>query len=234
MRAPAAAPPAAAPVVTAPVVTSRVGVTLIGGGAVTADELAQALSIAPVLVAADSGADEALALGQAPVAVIGDFDSLSGLARAALPAEVLHHIAEQDSTDFQKCLARIEAPFVIAIGFAGRRLDHTLAALNVMARLPAPNVILVAAEDVVFLCPPALSLDLPVGSRLSLFPMGLARGTSEGLEWPIAGLDFAPDGTSGTSNRVTGRVVLRMDGPMLIMLPRAALGAAMAGLGLRG
>lgn len=217
---------------TAPVVTSAGGVTLIGGGAVTRRDLEQALAVAPLLVAADSGADEALELGHRPVAVIGDFDSLSEASRDLLPPEALHHVAEQDSTDFQKCLTRIDAPFIIAVGFAGRRLDHTLAALNVMARLPAPNVILIAAEDIVFLCPPELALDLPVGSRLSLFPMGPSHGTSRGLEWPIDGLDFAPDATSGTSNRVTGKVALTMAGPMLVMLPRAALAATMAGLGL--
>ena len=217
---------------TAAVVTSTGGVTLIGGGAVSARDLDQALAIAPLLVAADSGADEALALGHRPSAVIGDFDSLSDEARELLPAQALHHITEQDSTDFQKCLTRIDAPFIIAIGFAGRRLDHTLAALNVMARLPAPHVILIAAEDIVFLCPPGLRLDLPIGLRLSLFPMGPSRGTSTGLEWPIDGLEFAPGGASGTSNRVTGPVRLTMEGPMLVMLPYGAMGAVMAGLGL--
>ncbi|AUH63078.1 thiamine diphosphokinase [Paracoccus zhejiangensis] len=216
---------------TAPVVTSAGGVTLIGGGAVSERDLEQALALAPLLVAADSGADEALELGHRPSAVIGDFDSLSEAARDLLPPGALYRVAEQDSTDFEKCLTRIEAPFVIAVGFAGRRLDHTLAALNVMARLPAPNVLLIAAEDVVFLCPPALSLDLPIGSRLSLFPMGPSQGTSHGLEWPIDGLDFAPAGASGTSNRVTGPVRLTMTGPMLVMLPRAGLAAALAGLG---
>jgi thiamine pyrophosphokinase len=218
--------------VTAPVVTSAGGVTLIGGGAVTGRDLEQALALAPLLVAADSGADEALDLGHRPVAVIGDFDSLSDATRDMLPPEALHHVAEQDSTDFEKGLTRIDAPFVIAVGFAGRRLDHTLAALNVMARLPAVKVILIAAEDIVFLCPPELALDLPVGSRLSLFPLGPSRGTSKGLQWPIDGLDFAPASTSGTSNRVADRVALTMQGPMLVMLPRSALTAAMAGLGL--
>lgn len=208
-------------------VRSGGGVTLIGGGAVTAADLAQALRIAPVLVAADGGADAALELGARPEAVIGDFDSLSDATRAALPPNAFHHVAEQDSTDFEKCLTRIDAPFVIAVGFSGRRLDHTLAALNVMARLPAPHVILIAAEDIVLLCPPRLSLDIPIGTRLSLFPMGPARGTSEGLEWPIDGLDFAPGGRSGTSNRVTGPLRVTMDGPMLLMLPRELLQAAL-------
>ena len=42
------------------------GVTVIGGGMVTPADLSVALSVAPLLVAADGGADRALALGHAP------------------------------------------------------------------------------------------------------------------------------------------------------------------------
>ena len=98
------------------------GVTLIGGGAVTAEDLSLALSLAPVLVAADGGADAAIALGHLPDRSIGDFDSLDAAARDAIPAERLHRIAEQESTDFEKCLERIEAPLVIGVGYAQQRI----------------------------------------------------------------------------------------------------------------
>ena len=206
------------------------GVTLIGGGAVTAEDLAQALEIAPVLVAADGGADAALALGHLPDMAIGDFDSISDAARDQLGPDRLIHVAEQDSTDFAKALRHISADFVIAVGFSGRRLDHTLAALNVMARHPAPPCIMLAAEDIVFLAPPDLALSLHAGTRVSLFPMGVATGRSEGLRWPIDGIGFAPDGRVGTSNAATGPVRLALEGPMMVMLPRECLQVALAAL----
>ena len=215
---------------TAPAIRAAQGVTLIGGGAVTAADLSLALSLAPVLVAADSGADAAIALGQVPEMAIGDFDSISETARAALGPRRLVHVAEQDSTDFAKALRRIEAPFVLAIGFSGRRLDHTLAALNVMIRHPRPPCIMIAAEDIAFLAPPALDLDLAPGTRVSLFPMGPAGGESRGLRWPVAGIGFAPEGRIGTSNEALGPVGLRLDGPMLVMLPRDTLPLALAAL----
>ena len=196
------------------------GVTLVGGGPVAADDLALALDLAPGLVAADGGADRVLAAGHVPDAVIGDFDSISDAARRAIPADLLHPVAEQDSTDFEKCLTRIAAPFVVAVGFSGGRLDHALAAMNVLARHPAPPVLLLSDQDVALRCPAHLALDLPVGTRLSLFPMGAVSGCSRGLEWPIDGIGFAPDGRIGTSNRVTGPVGLEIDGPMLLILPR--------------
>ena len=52
-------------------------VTLVGGGAIDPGDLDLALSRAPALVAADSGAAPVLAAGHVPDAVFGDFDSIS-------------------------------------------------------------------------------------------------------------------------------------------------------------
>ncbi|MFC3571116.1 thiamine diphosphokinase [Paracoccus simplex] len=201
-------------------------VTLIGGAPVVARaDLQQALRLAPVVAAADSGADTALSHGLMPAAVWGDFDSISARARAEIPAENQHPIAEQDSTDFEKCLARLDTPFVIALGFSGARHDHFLSALGVLARRIGPPCLLIAGEDVITLAPPRLALDLAPGTRVSLFPMGPASGRSTGLKWPIDGLAFAPTGRSGTSNEATGPVTLECEGPMLLILPRSELPA---------
>ena len=81
-----------------------------------------------------------------------------------------------------------------------------------------------------------LVLDLPIGSRLSLFPMGTVEGESEGLRWPLKGLHFAPDGMIGTSNEVAApEVTLQFSAArMLVILPRSALVAALDGFGLSG
>lgn len=206
------------------------GITIIGGGAVTQADLRDALHHAPLLVAADGGADRALALGRVPDWVIGDLDSLSQAGRARIAPESLVHEAEQDSTDFVKCLRRVDTPLVMAVGFTGLRLDHTLAALTAIAATDAPRVVMLAADDVIFACPAQLTLPLAAGTRVSLYPMGPARGRSDGLEWPIDGIDFAPGGRVGTSNRATGLVRLHIEGPMLVLLPREALPAALAAL----
>ena len=206
------------------------GVTLAGGGAVGEGDWHEALKRAPILVAADGGADAALAAGHMPAAVIGDFDSITADARAAIPADRQHRITEQDSTDFEKCLSNIEARFVIAIGFSGSRLDHTLAVLSAMARPQRSPVLLLADADIVFAAPPHLSLPLQPGARVSLWPMGPVRGTSTGLRWPIDGIDFAPAGPIGTSNEATGPVTLSVAGPMLVLLPREHLGPALQAL----
>ncbi|AGT09598.1 thiamine diphosphokinase [Paracoccus aminophilus] len=211
------------------VLVSADGVTLIGGGEVSQADLTEARARAPRLVAADGGADQALRFGEMPDAVIGDFDSISPEARAAIPKGRLHHIAEQNSTDFEKCLSRIKAPFVLALGFLGGRIDHELAVLSRISQDPA-RIILIGAEDIIFRAPAHFAIDLPIGSRFSLFPMGPSSGHSHGLRWPIARIGFAPNGRIGTSNEVSGPVELEITGPMLIILPRAALDAALTAL----
>jgi thiamine pyrophosphokinase len=215
-----------------PIVQSTHGITLAGGGPFSARDLRLALARAPLAVAADSGADRLLRLGVMPAAVIGDMDSILPATRAAIPSENQHFVAEQASTDFDKALRLIEAPLVLALGFAGARLDHGLAAFHTLIARSERRCILIGPQDVAFAAPPRLELDLGSGEPLSLFPMAPVTGTSTGLEWPIAGLSFAPDGMIGTSNRVVARrVVLEFDRRgMLVILPRRRLDAAIRAL----
>lgn len=206
------------------IVHSQSPVLLVGGGECAEDALTNAMKVSQTIVAADGGAAEVLARGYMPDSVIGDMDSLDAGLQARLASGVLMHIAEQDSTDFDKCLRHIEAPLVEAHGFLGARVDHQLAAFTVLVRRADRRCVLVGTHDVVFVAPPKLMLDLPIGMRFSLFPMAGLTGRSEGLRWPIDGIEFSPDGRIGTSNEVTGPVTLEMDGRgMLVILPPEAL-----------
>ena len=216
----------------APIVQSTHGVTLAGGGPFSARDLKLALARAPLAVAADSGADRLLRLGVPPVAVIGDMDSISTEARSRIPVERQHFVAEQVTTDFDKALRSIAAPLVLALGFAGARLDHGLAAFSTLIARAERRCILIGPQDVAFAAPARIDLQVSPGDAVSLFPMARVTGHSEGLQWPIAGLRFAPDGMIGTSNRaVARRVVLKFDRRgMLVILPRRRLDAAIRAL----
>ncbi len=201
---------------------------MIGGGIVPADLLALLRESAPTVVAADAGADRALAAGLTPDWLIGDLDSVSDAARRALPPPRVVALAGQDDTDFEKCLSRIEAPAILCAGFTGGRADHMLAVLAALARYPGRRAVVIDDSDIIFHAR-ALTIDLPVGSRLSLFPLRPVGGRSTGLAWPIDDLVLAPMGTVGTSNRVTGPVQLAFDSDgMLVILPRAALASLLA------
>ena len=205
----------------APIVQTSTFVTLLGAGDARIAQIQRSLALAPILIAADGGADSALAAGKEPDAVIGDFDSVSDAARARIPEDRFHRISDQETTDFDKALRSIAAPLILAIGFTGGRIDHTLACLDVMLRYSDTRCILSGEADVLCLLPPELRLQLPAGTRLSLFPLRSVKVDSVGLKWSTDGLSFAPGERSGTSNEATGgEVVLQAFGPgMLLILP---------------
>ncbi|WP_170769374.1 thiamine diphosphokinase [Ruegeria lacuscaerulensis] len=203
-------------------------ITLVGGGEINPKDIELALIRAETCVAADGGAAPLLDAGVIPDAVIGDFDSLSPDHKARIPADRLFPIREQDSTDFDKVLRNVETPLALGVGFLGARLDHQLAVLNALVRHQDRPCILLGAQEVVFHAPPRITLPLAVGETVSLFPLRRITGRSQGLEWPIDGLELAPDGQVGTSNRVVSEVTLEMEGPgLLVMVPRDALDQVM-------
>ena len=198
------------------IVESKEPLTLVGGGTLFKGDLEAALALAPRLVAADGGAGAALAAGYMPEAVIGDFDSLTPGMRAQLPEASLHPIPEQDSTDFGKALRSISAPLVLGAGFLGDRVDHQLAAFNVLVQPGRCPCIILGATEVIFHLHRETRLPVEAGDLVSLFPMQPVTARSEGLDWPLEGLKMSPAGQIGTSNRALGPAVVRPDGPGLL------------------
>jgi len=202
------------------IVFSEEPVLLVGGAIGNNSQLLDVLEEVSTVVAADSGADWLMQVGRVPDALIGDLDSVSEATQQAIPSDRVHHIAEQDSTDFDKALRSIDAPLIIGIGFLGGQVDHLLAAMTVLARYPDRAIVLVGEDDVVLHLPPTFDLDLVRDTRVSLYPMREVSGRSTGLRWPIDGLVFSPGTRVGTSNKADGPVTLNMDGTgMLLIVP---------------
>lgn len=199
-------------------IDSKTPITLVGGGPVDAVQLADAVRVAPLVVAADGGVHRAMDLGQKVDHVIGDMDSID---MSKVEGPQLHPLAEQMSTDLDKCLYSTDAPYYLGLGFLGGRLDHQLAACHSLLRAFDKRVVLIGDEDICFLAPLSLTLNLPIGTRISLFPMGDVSGRSTGLKWPIHAYQFAPAKMIGTSNETDAGVVeMHFDArKMLTILP---------------
>ena len=198
------------------------GVTFLGGGIVRNKDLLTSIKLAPNLVAADGAADIAIKNNMTPYAVIGDMDSISkdffDKNKKVKKVEIL----EQETTDFEKCLMRVKAKFAIAIGFLGARLDHQLAVLNTISSHDKYPVLLIGEKDIVFSCPGTLNLYLPVGTRVSLFPLKNIKVSTAGLDWNLNNEKLAPlerIGTSNRSNKSEVNVKTNNKG-LLIILPK--------------
>ncbi|MEH6645045.1 thiamine diphosphokinase [Sulfitobacter sp.] len=206
------------------IVHSSDPITLLGGGHANAEDLAEALILAPKLVAVDGGLVTAQLAGMLPDAVIGDMDSAPPEALALVPKAQQHRISEQQSTDFDKALRHVDTPVVVGVGFCGGRVDHQLAAFHTLLVHADRPCLLLGAEEVILLAPPKLSLGMERGDTVSLFPLVEVSGQSSGLEWPIDGLAFDPTRFIGTSNRALGEVAVSLDAPgMLLIVPRQYL-----------
>ena len=206
------------------IVNTAAMITLLGGGSVSRRDLALALELAPILVAADGGANIAFDWDILPHAVIGDLDSIDGLSATALDVPLVF-VDDQNSTDLEKCLAKLPAQIILGIGFFGGRLDHQIAALNAICLVKDRIVLLVGSDDVAFRLPNEFTLKLRQHDRVSLFPMSEVEARSTGLKWSLDGLPFRPNGQIGCSNVALGgdMTVQFLSGDMLMILPKRRL-----------
>ena len=75
-----------------------------------------------------------------------------------------------------------------------------MAALHALIADPRP-IILVGEDDVAFAAHSETCLSLPVGERISLFPLVKVRAVGgEGLKYPVDGLELEAGRQIGTSN----------------------------------
>ncbi|GIS15013.1 MAG: thiamine pyrophosphokinase [Alphaproteobacteria bacterium] len=148
-------------------------VVLIGGGPVarTIPNLIKGLPI----VAVDGGLDSCINYSMVPNYFIGDMDSASSSAKqyAKLNKIPSNFVAEQETTDFEKALMYVDAAGYVCLGFLDGRLDHSLAVLHVIQKQSQKRpILLLGSEDVVLTGPNDFCISLPVGERVSIWPLG--------------------------------------------------------------
>lgn len=178
-------------------------VLLLGGSTLDLNAFHAVRERSELLIAADGGANHLLGSGLVPDAIVGDLDSLMHVENWRRQSQLVH-CEEQESTDFEKCLYTVKAPWYWAMGFSGQRLDHSLAVLHSLARyVNSRRVLLLSDTDVSFVCRGDISLELPLSARLSVFPITPTRFVrSSGLSYPLDGLTLCAGEQIGCSNAV--------------------------------
>ncbi|MEP7241030.1 MAG: thiamine diphosphokinase, partial [Devosia sp.] len=164
-----------------------------------------------------------------PEAIIGDFDSVRSI-EAWLGRARLIRLEEQDTTDFEKALYSTRAPLTVAIGMTGHRFDHTLAALDAIAKQARDRkIILIDEHDLALATSGRFEFDVDEGERVSVHPLWpIDFHRSYGLKYPLDGLRLAPGERTGTSNAaVDGHFVIEPEvwsvAPWLLVLDRKYL-----------
>ncbi len=176
------------------------GVTLLGGAGFSEDELNKSLRLAPGLVSADGGVNYLKYGKHIPAYIVGDCDSVKDLEKWEAKGTKVLKIAEQETTDFEKCIRKINSPKFIGLGFATERLDHFLAVCSALIKSSKP-IFIVGNRDLIFHLPTKFNLTLPIYSRVSLYPLKkITSMSSKGLKYPLKGIKFSPADRIGTSN----------------------------------
>ncbi len=185
-----------------------------------------------VVIAADSGIDQAHRIGLDVDVAIGDFDSVSapGLERARRRgARIDQHPAAKDATDFELALEAALAMGVAAatvVGGEGGRLDHLLANALVMAspRFGALELSALGADGSrLHVVRRFRRIVGEPGELVTLLAVhGIATGvTTTGLRFPLTGDALRPGSSRGVSNQLvdTEATVTVEAGVLLAALP---------------
>jgi len=204
-------------------------IVIVGGGSVDAELLRELYASGCRLIGADGGADQIVDAGLKPEVIVGDFDSLRE-PLSWLGKTRLIQLPEQETTDFEKALYSTRAPVTIGLGMTGGRFDHTLAALDAMARYARKrHIVLVDEQDIALGLTREFAFDVAAGDRVSIHPLApITFWHSDGLEYPLDAVKLAPGVRTGTSNMATtGAFAIQpeegVQAPYLLILDRQYL-----------
>lgn len=197
------------------------GANLVGGGDLTESALIAIRQNDLPIFCADAGLLAAQSAGLTVQGVIGDMDTVG---KADVDSVHMAFIPGQDTTDFDKSLALIDARYILCFGFLGGRMDHSLASFSSITKVDKP-AFLIDEVDVCAVCPPHLALNLPIGTRLSIYPLVPTTARSTGLAYNLDDVALSPIGMVSTSNTTaTTHVQVWIDsGVALVIFPRGEL-----------
>lgn len=208
---------------------------VVAGGPSPHPSLSGALPRHHLVVAADSGLDNARILGLRVTHVIGDMDSVdpSSLAEAERDGAVVQrvpHDKDQVDTELAILFARtLGATAITLITAGGGRLDHQLGVLSALTHpiLHGCEVHTMwdSARVRVLNGPELATISGEPNSLVGLVAMnGVARGiTTTGLRWSLHDEDLESHSTRGVSNELVGNsaTIEVSSGHLFVIQPHA-------------
>lgn len=143
------------------------------------------------IICCDGAADRLLAAGFMPMAVVGDGDSISPEARERL-SDRLHIESEQETNDLSKAVryaVRQGMHRLLILGATGRREDHTLGNISLLADYQARGLDVEMWTDYGVFTPATgcQTFASRAGQQLSVFCLDDAPLTLRDVRWPLEG-----------------------------------------------
>ncbi|MEN8165066.1 MAG: thiamine diphosphokinase [Acidobacteriota bacterium] len=199
-------------------------ILVLNGDLEWTEDLARLAREAPLLLAADGGANALGRLGVRPDTVVGDLDSIEADTRNWIGEEQMLHRPDQHKTDFEKALEfafeQSSVDRLTVLGALGGRLDHTVGNLGVLAReARGPALVLVTEKEWVLATASPVDLEANPGETWSFWTFDPeVRITLEGVRWPVDNVPLTLGGRPSISNEATGTHVrvVPTGGPVVV------------------
>lgn len=166
------------------------------------------------VIAVDGGLASLEQIGCKPDMALGDFDSLGYIPKGM---RVVRFSPDKDKSDMELALERARSlryDNVIVFGALGRRLDHTLANLQLFARFSEQGLSICAVDEdsaIFFLTGPDI-FEAPAreDGTVSVFSMSdESKGVFErGLKWELDDVVLTNRTSLGLSNELIGEAVM--------------------------
>lgn len=179
---------------------------------------------APLVLAADGGANHLARIGMRPQAVVGDLDSILPSVRGWVGEERMIARPDQDHTDLAKTFAyaldELGADSLTVLAATGGRLDHAVENLALLGRF-ASRCTLEVVDESARIVPVSgtAAFETTSGQTVSLLPLGRCRAVeTHGLRWPLRGepLDLLSR-TSVSNVAESRRVEVAVEGGVLLV-----------------
>jgi thiamine pyrophosphokinase len=206
--------------------TESITATVFAGGSITTS----AVVPSSIVIAADSGYDNARSLDVAVDVLVGDMDSISveALASAvALGVTIERYPIDKDATDLEiaidTAIAR-GATRITVYGGEGGSFSHLLGnALGLTAnRWTDVHIVWKLGNATVYRSLPSspVSIHTTVGSLVTVLPIGDTAGvTSAGLRWALTDSDLTRGTSRGLSNVALDQAVsISVDSGALLII----------------
>jgi thiamine pyrophosphokinase len=200
------------------------GILFIGGEGPEFKYIKSHLADADLIIAADSGYDNAKKINVSPDIIIGDMDSISNINDLSgyNSENIIKVERDKDETDTElaiKYLKDHNFNEIIIVGGGGGRMDHFLAIVLLFDREFSPDIWY--SHNTRFQkISGSNKLPTEIGKLVSFFPTGkgVCRMISRGLKWPLTDLIWRR-GDMGISNIATENVIyIKMLEGSLIMV----------------
>jgi thiamine pyrophosphokinase len=166
------------------------GVALIANGEIRCYHQTKILlSAFEKIIAIDGGLEHCEKMGVMPSLIVGDLDSVSEQTLKKYPqVPLLKYPQEKDESDLELAIKNLLAQGIqsmVLFGVLGKRVDHLLSTLCLLARYPT-NLKIESEEETIFCLQKQNTLQVIPGQTLSLMPLNQVTGVNtQGLQWEL-------------------------------------------------